>query len=199
MLTKSIKYTDFNGESREETFYFNLTQAEAFAIELGAEGNSFTKQLEKIAAERNGRKIIEAFQQIIAAAYGEKSADGRSFRKSEAIMNDFKSTEAYSVLFMELATDANKAAEFINGIAPRGLDTVADSFTASEEARRRSEASMQGHQQPKQREPETVRIEAEPAPAVVDEQMQHVPSVETPSLEEYEAWKREQIAKRDHQ
>ena len=38
--------------------------------------------------------------------------------KSEEISNGFAQTEAYSQLFMELATDADAAAAFVNGIIP---------------------------------------------------------------------------------
>ena len=52
------------------------------------------------------------------AAYGKKSPDGRRFIKNNEIREEFTQTEAYSIIFMELATDADKAAEFINGIIP---------------------------------------------------------------------------------
>lgn len=45
--------------------------------------------------------------------------DGRKFEKTEEIFNEFKDTQAYSILFMELATDAKAATEFVNGIAPK--------------------------------------------------------------------------------
>ena len=50
--------------------------------------------------------------------YCEKSADGKRFMKSEEIATAFSQTEAYSILFMELATDATAAADFVNGIVP---------------------------------------------------------------------------------
>lgn len=51
-------------------------------------------------------------------SYGEKSPDGKRFVKSEELSTAFSQTEAYSQLYMELATDADKAAEFINGVIP---------------------------------------------------------------------------------
>ena len=39
----------------------------------------------------------------------------------------FAQTEAYSDLFMELATDAEAAARFINGIIPQGKKSQAPS------------------------------------------------------------------------
>jgi len=40
------------------------------------------------------------------------------FVKSQDLSDAFSQTEAYSLLFMELATEAEKAAEFINAIVP---------------------------------------------------------------------------------
>ena len=52
-------------------------------------------------------------------SYGEKSADGKRFIKTPEIAEAFSQTEAYSVLFMELATNADSAAAFVNGIIPK--------------------------------------------------------------------------------
>lgn len=117
MIKKTVKYTDFNGTERTEDFYFNLTKAELAEMELGVDGG-MKKLLEQIIAEKDQAKIVEYFKRIVLLAYGEKSVDGRRFVKSEEIRNGFAPTEPYSIIFMELATDAEKAAEFVNGIMP---------------------------------------------------------------------------------
>lgn len=38
MLKKTIAYTDYNGTTRKEDFYFNLTQAEVTELEVSVEG-----------------------------------------------------------------------------------------------------------------------------------------------------------------
>lgn len=117
MLKKTISYVDYDGNKRTEDFYFNLTKAECMEMELGTTGG-MQKMLEKIIAERDNKKIIEVFKAIILRAYGEKSADGKHFYKSPEISSAFSSTEAYSELFMELATDADAASKFITGVIP---------------------------------------------------------------------------------
>ena len=52
-------------------------------------------------------------------AYGKKSDDGRRFIKTPEISEEFAQTEAYSDLFMLLATNAEEAAKFVNGIVPQ--------------------------------------------------------------------------------
>ncbi len=118
MLKKTITYTDYDGNERTEDFYFNLTQAEVMEMELGTTGG-MKKMLEKIVSEQDSKRIIESFKDIILRSYGEKSPDGRRFIKSDEIRNAFAQTEAYSILFMELATDSGAASDFVNGIVPK--------------------------------------------------------------------------------
>ena len=118
MLKKNIKYVDYDGNDRAEYFYFNLNKAEVIELQLGTVGG-LTKTLEKIVQEKDTSRIIEYFKTIILKAYGEKSADGRRFIKSQELRDAFEQTEAYSELFMELASDAKMAAEFINGVLPK--------------------------------------------------------------------------------
>lgn len=123
MLKKTIKYTDYEGNEREEDFYFNLTRAECVKLQLSTEGG-LEKSLRKIIAEQDIPKIIPIFEQIILSAYGEKSPDGKRFVKSKELSDAFAQTEAYSDLFMELMSDADAAAAFVNGIIPQ-IDGVA--------------------------------------------------------------------------
>lgn len=117
MLKRTMTYTDYDGNERTEDFYFNLTKAEIMEMDLSASGG-LDKWITRIVAEQDGAKIVEIFKKIILKAYGEKSLDGKRFVKSDEISEAFSQTEAYSDLFVELATNAEKAAEFINGIVP---------------------------------------------------------------------------------
>lgn len=118
MLKKHVKYTDYNDVEREEDFYFNLTQAEVTEMELSTTGG-MAEMIQKIVAAQDGPAIIKIFKDMVLKAYGVKSADGRQFIKNDEVRNAFAQTEAYSIIFMELATDANKATEFVNGIMPK--------------------------------------------------------------------------------
>lgn len=125
MLKKRIKYTDYDGNEREEDFYFNLTKAEITEMELSTEGG-LQNMIEKIIDAKDTPQIIQFFKKIILMAYGEKSPDGRRFIKSEDLSTAFTQTPAYSELFMELATDDVAASAFINGIIPKDLAEAAD-------------------------------------------------------------------------
>ena len=117
MLKKTITYIDYNGTERKEDFYFNLSKAEIMEMEMGTTGG-MVEMINKIVAAQDAPAIIDVFKKMILTAYGEKSADGKRFIKSKEISEAFSQTEAYSQLFMELATDADAASKFVNGIVP---------------------------------------------------------------------------------
>lgn len=120
MYKKTITYTDYNDEERTEDFYFNLTETEISMMDMETEGGLKDK-LERIIAAKDAPELIKQFKAIILAAYGEKSADGKYFRKSPEISQNFTYSPAYDILFMEFATNSGFAAEFINGIIPKNL------------------------------------------------------------------------------
>lgn len=117
MIKKTITYTDYNDVERTEDFYFNLSKAEIAEMEMSQDGG-LSNLIKKVVAEQNAPKLMELFKQLILKAYGEKSADGKRFIKNKELSESFAQTEAYSELFMELASDEKAAAAFINGIIP---------------------------------------------------------------------------------
>lgn len=120
MLKKTITYTDFNDVERTEDFYFNFTKAEIADMELSTAGG-YADTIEKIVKSKDQAQIIKIFKDLLLNSYGEKSEDGRRFIKSKELSEQFSQTEAFSQLYLELATDADKAADFVNGIIPKDL------------------------------------------------------------------------------
>jgi len=117
MLKKTITYTDYNGTERTEDFYFNLTKAEILEMELSTEGG-LQQMIEKIIAAQDMPALSKYFKEIILMSYGEKSPDGKRFIKNQEIRDEFAQTEAFSELYVNLATDDVAAADFINGVVP---------------------------------------------------------------------------------
>lgn len=120
MLKKTIQFKDLDGNDVIDDFYFNLSKADIAKLELSTDGG-MSKYLEKIIAAENGKDIIDTMEMIIKLSYGVRSVDNRRFIKNDDVWNDFFETDAYSVLFMELCTEAKKSAEFMIGIAPQDL------------------------------------------------------------------------------
>lgn len=121
MLKKVMTYTDYNGVERTEEFLFNLSKAELMEMEMTTAGGLST-MIQGIVDSKDIPAIINIFKKLLLKAYGKKSPDGRRFIKSEEISQEFAQTEAYSEMFMELATDADAAAAFISGIIPEMPD-----------------------------------------------------------------------------
>ena len=120
MYKKTITYEDYNGEIRTEDFYFNFNKAELVEMELSTAGG-LTNLITKITNAKDGPTIIKIFKKLVLDAYGERSDDGRRFIKSKELSEAFSQTPAYSEIFMELSTDDEAAAKFINGIIPADL------------------------------------------------------------------------------
>lgn len=126
MLAKQISYTDYDGNSRNDVFYFNLTKAELTEMNMLTPGG-LKQQIETAIKNEDSATIVKVFKKIILGAYGIKSSDGRRFIKSEELSTEFSQTEAYNVLFMELASDDNAMEDFIKRVIPKDMADVIDS------------------------------------------------------------------------
>ena len=121
MLKKTIKYTDYDGNEREEDIYFNLNKAEVTEMELSKQGG-LSEYIKRIVAAQDAPSLVELFKELICKSYGEKSLDGKRFVKSKELTEEFTQTEAYAELFVELASNAEEATKFVNGIMPKNMN-----------------------------------------------------------------------------
>ena len=118
------KYTDFDGNEREEDFLFNLKEDEVTHMQFGTSGG-LAAAIKKIIATQDTPRLIAIFEEILDKSYGEKTPDGRGFHKDPALTQSFKETEAYSQIYMRLATNADAAQEFINNVIPKSMQEKA--------------------------------------------------------------------------
>lgn len=120
MLKKTITYTDFNGNSRTDDLYFNLSAPELMQLEL-MYPKGIQNELERIQAENDRSALFTMFERIILSSYGVKSDDGTSFVKTPEVVSAFKASAAYPALFAELAFEDGALDAFVNGIMPKEL------------------------------------------------------------------------------
>lgn len=120
MLKKTIEYIDLNDEKRKEDFYFNFTKSELTELELSEDGG-LSNMIKRLVSANNTKEIVTLFKRIILKSYGEKSDDGRYFKKSEELSNNFYNSPAYDALFLELVSDPEKASSFIKGLLPKDM------------------------------------------------------------------------------
>jgi len=117
MFKKTITYLDYNGLEIKEDFYFNLTKAEIMEMQLQKSGG-FAEKIQKVVDAKDVPELVGIFKELILKSYGVKSDDGKRFIKTEKVREEFTQTEAYSDLYVELATNADSASAFVNGIIP---------------------------------------------------------------------------------
>ncbi len=129
MLKREITYEDFNGVKTTDVFYFNISKPEIIEMQVAYE-EGLSEVLKRIVVEKDNKNLVKIFKDIVLKAYGEKSADGKRFIKSDQLREEFSQTAAYSVLFMELATEDNAAVVFLKGICPQDMGAEFDKAVA---------------------------------------------------------------------
>lgn len=119
MITETITYTDYSGVERIEEHWFNLNDAEVIELEMSIKGG-LTALIDQAAKAEDNKTIYAVLKDIIRKSYGVKSLDGKRFMKKKddgtLYVDEFEETEAYPVLMVKLASNAEYAAKFINGI-----------------------------------------------------------------------------------
>lgn len=121
MYKRTVTYTDYMDNERKEDFYFHLNKAEIIQWLICNGGITLDQQLRRLYETSRGKDIMDIFEDLLCRSYGKKSVDGRRFDKSDELWKDFRATEAYSIIFTDLVTDAKKAAAFLNSIVPKSM------------------------------------------------------------------------------
>lgn len=120
MLKREITFEDFEGNQKTKTFHFNMSKAELVELEASQHGG-IEATIQRIQEAEDVKTLIALFKEIILLSVGERSDDGEYFMKSDEIRARFAGHPAYSELFLELATDAEAASAFIQGVLPPDL------------------------------------------------------------------------------
>lgn len=132
MVSRTVTYVDFDGESKKKTLYFHLTKAEFVKMERNS--NPLSKRI-KECVDENGKpkdieKMLEVIETILLAAYGVREGEG--FRKTKELTEQFVSSEEYSQLFMDMLENPNIIVEIFKGITPMMENAVAPIPPASD-------------------------------------------------------------------
>lgn len=132
MLKKNIQYTDFNGNKISEDHYFNLTKSELTEMEMSIQGG-FSAHLEHVLNVRDMPALMDFFKLFIVKSYGEKSADGKYFRKDANMAHDFICSAAYDALFNELLEvdgEQSNLLKFVAAVVPADMSkTILENAT----------------------------------------------------------------------
>lgn len=134
MLTKAITYVNFNDEKKTKNFYFHLSSIEIARMNSMYDGG-LQGHIKKIVESNDNREIFKLFEDIVLAAYGEKSADGDEFLKSDDIRQRFQCHPAYDILMTDILNGGTKAmSDFINAIIPKSVSDKMEGLDLRKEA-----------------------------------------------------------------
>ena len=124
MIKKTVTYVDYLGTTRTEDLYFNLSKSELSDMQMSVDGGLHAK-LDQMIKAVNNKEIYRTFVDIVLAAYGELSPDGRFHIKEDEdghkLYKRFKQSPAYDALMDEICQNEQTIAEFCNGIIPKDL------------------------------------------------------------------------------
>lgn len=134
MLKKVITYEDYNGVVRTEECYFNLTKAELIEMHQNTGTGLDGLIMKEIIQEKNSTKLVKFLKELLVMSYGKKSDDGRLFMKNDEIRAEFMASPMYDILYSEIFTNEQAAADFIDGILPKSLKEAAEAAMAAKNA-----------------------------------------------------------------
>lgn len=116
MFKMTQTYTDYDGNEKTETFYFNLNKVEILEMEAEEDGG-YSDMLKRVVESKDSKELMKLFKQLLLKSYGVKTEDG-GFAKSEELVKKFEQSAAYPEIFMTLCTDAKKASDFVSYVMP---------------------------------------------------------------------------------
>jgi len=124
MLKKTITYEDFDENKVTDTLYFNITKTEL--TEHFDLVDNF-ENLQEIFKEKHDlssdevKTILEFVKTLMKLSYGIKTADGKSFEKSDELWHKFTQTAAYDAFVFSLFNNPEEAVDFMMSIFPKDL------------------------------------------------------------------------------
>jgi hypothetical protein len=117
MIKEVVKCTDYDGNPISQTCYFHLTKFEWLELEAYTKGG-LIENLEHALESNNMKKVIDLLKKILLRAYGEKNPETGIFEKDDDRAVRFSKTDAFSVLFYDLAYNEEKSRNFFLGLIP---------------------------------------------------------------------------------
>lgn len=115
MIKQTVTYVDFNGQEVTEDLYFNLTNAEYVRL-TGKVGGDISDYAQQLVAEGKHGEMLEFIENLILSSYGVRTPDGRGFKKTKEIRENFEYSIAFSEIFEILLSDPDKAHAFASGL-----------------------------------------------------------------------------------
>lgn len=127
MIKMNVSAETFDGDMVTETLWFHMNKVDLIELQQSEPGG-FTDTLQAFMSRKpedwtnkDKFKLFEFFRSIVNKAYGERSSDGKRFKKSPEILANFKDSIFYDEFVLSLLEDENKSIKFFNGVMPKAL------------------------------------------------------------------------------
>lgn len=127
MIKMNVSAETFDGDMVTETLWFHMNKVDLIELQQSEPGG-FTDTLQAFMSRKpedwtnkDKFKLFEFFRTIVDKAYGERSSDGKRFRKSPEILANFKDSIFYDEFVLNLLEDEKKSIKFFNGVMPKAL------------------------------------------------------------------------------
>ena len=127
MIKMNVSAETFDGDMVTETLWFHMNKVDLIELQQSEPGG-FTDTLQAFMSRKSEDwtmadkfKLFDFFRTMVDKAYGERSSDGKRFRKSPEILANFKDSIFYDEFVLSLLEDEKKSIKFFNGVMPKAL------------------------------------------------------------------------------
>ena len=127
MIKMNVSAETFDGDMVTETLWFHMNKVDLIELQQSEPGG-FTDTLQAFMSRKpedwtmkDKFKLFDFFRTMVDKAYGERSSDGKRFRKSPEILANFKDSIFYDEFVLSLLEDEEKSIKFFNGVMPKVL------------------------------------------------------------------------------
>ena len=127
MIKMNVSAETFDGDMVTETLWFHMNKVDLIELQQSEPGG-FTDTLQAFMSRKSEDwtmsdkfKLFDFFRTMVNKAYGERSSDGKRFRKSPEILANFKDSIFYDEFVLSLLEDEDKSIKFFNGVMPKSL------------------------------------------------------------------------------
>lgn len=127
MIKMNVSAETFDGDMVAETLWFHMNKVDLIELQQSEPGG-FTDTLQAFMSRKpedwtmkDKFKLFDFFRTMVDKAYGERSSDGKRFRKSPEILANFKDSIFYDEFVLSLLEDEEKSIKFFNGVMPKAL------------------------------------------------------------------------------
>ena len=127
MQKLTVQFENFDGETVSEDLYFHLNIKELQAMEKWEV--PLTKRIAKLTKTEDGKEAFELMRDIIEAAYGERSEDGKRFVKNPEVLKNFTEGLAYDEVIIKFIDGSTDLGKFIEGLLPKKVFELAKKNT----------------------------------------------------------------------